>query len=422
MRCVVCDANDWENIDRVRLKPSGMHMCKSCGFVSYPSKYQSEEEIKAYYRKSYRAAPQASNLFTGERKLQYHVHFLSPLFEEWKKAGLDKPVVGEIGSAMGMFLNWVKQCFPEADVHGTELTETFRRVAFHEYGIRLEEEFDKTKKYDLIASYHVLEHQLDADIRLKEYAECLSDAGLFYLSVPIWFRDANNGAANGFDIEYYWAPDHINSWGEEHVEWIIAKAGLEIVGKNTDIYGNTYLLKKSEAIFEKPAFDRKKYLETAQAIYDTWLLLQENKTAEAIARHKNCPAAWMNHYELNRAHFHKDQEGLKKFIKDAIESCPNTSDITTFIGDVLIRYERFDEAYDVLAESLKKKPNNPTILIAIANCYRQKAMREKNAETKARLFEKSIGILRFTLSVSTETVPQALSWIYHDEAQLPMSL
>ena len=51
MRCIVCDSTDkWKNVDEFRLKPSGMCVCENCGFVSYPSRWKSEDEIKKHYR------------------------------------------------------------------------------------------------------------------------------------------------------------------------------------------------------------------------------------------------------------------------------------------------------------------------------------------------------------------------------------
>jgi hypothetical protein len=89
MHCPVCRNTEpkWKNVDHVRIKKSGMHMCEHCGFFTYPDRIKSKEEILAYYRTGYRPGPQVNNLFTGERKLQYHERFLGPLFEEWKKGG-----------------------------------------------------------------------------------------------------------------------------------------------------------------------------------------------------------------------------------------------------------------------------------------------------------------------------------------------
>ncbi len=427
MICPICrtEPSAWKDISEFRLKkvdPKGKKiefvMCETCGFVTYLGRYQTEAEIKAYYKKEYRPAPQAQNLFTGERKLQYHAHFLAPLFEEWKKAEIDAPVIGEIGSAHGMLLNWIKHCIPYAEIHGTELTETYRRVAFHEYGIKLQDELPKDKKYDLLVSYHVLEHQLDPDLRLQEYASMLKDNGLFYLSCPIWFRDANNNST--FDIEYYWAPDHINSWSEEHLEWIIAKAGLEVVHKDTAIYGNTYLLKKVSTNVQQPVWDINKNLKIVKDLFDTWIALQENDTARAIATYPNCISAWIHHYELNKGNFHKDLKALNKFLDDAVAACPHSADALTFKGDVLSRYDRYEEAHNAFNLALKKKPNNPTILMGVANCYRKRAMKEKDPVKRELMLRDAINIGRMIMSISTESMGQSLSWVYHDCALLPV--
>ena len=105
VRCVVCDTKgDWEKVDQYRLKPSGMHICKNCGFVFYPEKYMSEDEAKAYYKEDYRKPPNVGNAFTGQRKLHMHSHFLSDIMQKWKDEGKEKPVVCDVGAAYGMFL------------------------------------------------------------------------------------------------------------------------------------------------------------------------------------------------------------------------------------------------------------------------------------------------------------------------------
>ena len=430
-RCPCCDTiGQWKNMDHVRLKkfnidkngvntPINMSACQSCGMINYPDKYQTEEQIKEFYRSSYRPAPQAPNLFTGERKLQYHVRFLNPIFENWRKKGITQPVIGEIGSAYGMFLNWIKGAFPESYIHGTELTSSYKRVAFHEYDIKLEDDFDTSKKYDLISSYHVLEHQLDPDKRLAEYAACLKDDGVFYLSCPVWFRDASNSATGGFDIDYYWATDHINCWSEQHLEYIIAKANLEIVTKDVFVYGNTYILKKSSQNVMRPKWDPKKCVEAAESIFKCWQLIQENKTAESIQAWPNCPSAWINHYELHRSEFHKSRAELDIFIKDSVSACPNSADVPMFVGDILSRYERYDESLEALKKALHMKPNNPTIIMAISNCHRMKSKKETDPVKKEKLLRESINLLRFVMSTSTEMMPQALTWAYQDMSNLP---
>ncbi len=417
MRCPVCEGTEWKNVDQFRIKPSGMAQCQGCGFVSYPKKYQSEDQIKAHYRNEYRAAPTVMNLFSGERKLYYHEAILGPLLKEWKEGGLIEPVVGEIGAAMGMFLNWLKIKVPGAQVYGTELTTTYRRVAKHEFGLDLTEEFDFKRSYDLIVSYHVLEHQMDPDLMLYRYAEALKPSGVMYLSCPVWFREATNFGQSGFDLEYYWAPDHINCWSEEHLEYVIKKAGLEILFKNTDIYGNSYILKRAVA---EPSFDPKwdvnKYAQIVERLHKCWKLTQENETALAIETYPNCPNAWIHHYELHRSKFHENSAELEKFIQSGIAACPNTSDMLNFAGDVMTRYEKWDLAFDYFTRALRRKPNSPTILMAMSNCLRQKALREKDQVLKETLLNQALGILAHVRATSLELSATAISWMYHDQS------
>jgi SAM-dependent methyltransferase len=421
MKCPVCDGEEWQNVDKYRLKPQETHMCSGCGFVSYPTKYKSKEEILEYYRKDYRKPPNVTNLYSGERKLHYHESFLGPLFGAWKKDGKTKPVIGEVGAAYGVFLNWLKTYhFPEAELHGTELTTSFRRIAFHEYGLRLEEELPK-KKYDMICSYHVLEHQQEPDKELAMYVDMLAPGGFVYLSTPIWFREAMNFGSSGFDIEYYWHPDHINAWSEEHLEAIIDKAGLQIVLKNDDIYGNTYLLQvKKDDSHKVFSFDPDKCLVQMERLYGAWQALQEGDTAMALEAWPNCPAAWITHYEISRASLHKlGFPAIQEFFEKAIAACPNGPEALSLAGDVSTRYEQYDIALTYLTRALQRKPNNPTVLMAMGNCFRQKALREKDLIKREQFFKESVNIGQFVRQTSLEVAGHATTFLYHDQAMLP---
>lgn len=419
MRCPICNGNDWKNIDEHRISKQGMSVCTGCGFVSYPNKYQTKEQIKAHYRKDYRPAPTNHNMFSGERKLWYHEVFLRNLIEEWKKSGV-KPRIGEVGAAMGMFLAWMKEQIDCELIHGTEWTTSFRRVAFHEFGIKLDEDFNFNDKYDLIVSFHVLEHQMDPDSELKAYRDCLTPSGLIYLSTPVWFREATNFGQSGFDLEYYWAPDHINCWSEEHLEHIFAKVGLEPVFKNTNVYGNTYLLKKVDPQVKEITWTAEKSESIAEKMKKCWMLLQQNETALAIETYPNCPSAWVNHFEMHRAEFNKRPDELEKFLNQGIAACPNTADTLTLAGDIMSRYEKYENSFEIYTKALERKPNNPTILMAMSNCFRQMALREKDPEKKIELFKKALSILYRVKSTSVELANMATSWIYHDVANIPM--
>jgi len=164
-RCLVCEKTDqWENVDAYRIKPVGMCICKSCGFVTYPQRLKdSTKKLKEFYKKDYRKPPSIANHFSSEKKMHYHKAFLADLFRQWKEEKKN-PVVVEIGAAYGFFLQHViKAAFKEAEIYGTELTKSFVANAWELFKIKLEEEIDLSRNYDLIVSYKVAEHMPDVD-------------------------------------------------------------------------------------------------------------------------------------------------------------------------------------------------------------------------------------------------------------------
>ena len=128
MRCIICDATDkWTNVDEFRHAKKGMCICEGCGFVSYPELYKTESEIKEHYRNdSYRQAPGAANLFSGQRKIHYHEAFLRDTFDKWVDGKKKDLSICEVGSAYGLVLAYFRGIFPDAKITGTELTLSFR--------------------------------------------------------------------------------------------------------------------------------------------------------------------------------------------------------------------------------------------------------------------------------------------------------
>jgi SAM-dependent methyltransferase len=424
-RCLVCDTvGQWENVDEFRLKPENMCMCKNCGFVTYPSQYKTEEEIKEYYREDYRQPPTAGNLYSGQRKLNYHSAFLNDLLREWKEKERKDLVVGEVGAAYGLFLNWIKRNFPEADINGTELTKSYRRNAWHEFGIALTEDFDYSKKYDLIASYKVAEHIMDIDKQLRKQVECLKDDGLFYISVPTWFNRLSNFGVSGFDIEYYYHTNHINVWTRDQFEVLLKKVGLEIIKEDHAMYDNTYLCKRNDELM-KEEFDygnpnvTKKNLERIKAAA---LFVLDGKFEEAVNAWPDFPHAHTGLYETKRKEFHeKGFEWIEKnFMNKVLSLCHDSSEILGLCGNICMRYDQWEKALEFFSKGLEVRPGSPPFLSSLSQCFRQMSERESNPENKIKLRLEARDSAKYLLEVSKQSEAEALNWIYIDNAQLPM--
>lgn len=424
MSCVNCGDKNWHNVDEYRLKPQGMCICQTCGMVSYPHKWQSYEEIKKHYQSSYRKPPNSSNYFTGQRKLHFHNKFLEGLFAEWKKQGLEAPAIFEIGAAFGMVLDWFKMLYPKATVAGTELTTSYKRVCKHEFGIDLTDDFDDTKKYDLIVSYKVAEHQLDVDKELRKYALSLTENGRLYISVPTWFDSANNFGLSGFDLEYYYDPNHINSWTRAIFENMLQRAGLEIIKKDTLIYDSTYLCRRNDDLLTTPVLKESIELikERMDGMKRAFLLFQEGRYDEAIRAYPDYPTAHIGRAEsLRQPNFAKGWDWIKKeVIERAMTDCPNSVDVIVTATDMAMRAEQWQDAIKYGELGLRSKPENPSSLSQLVNIMREMALRSTDAKGRVHYFRQARDIANHLKSVSTQHFRECLDMVYTFEAQLPI--
>ena len=433
MRCIVCDQNDWENVDQYRelAKHDGqiinMSMCKNCGFVSYPSKYRTKEEIKEYYQEQYRGTPPTFNHFvTGERKLHYHQHFLREVFKKWQENKV-KPVVGEVGGAIGMALNMYTQLFPEAEVHGTEWDLGSRAVAFHEFGIRLGEELPGDKKFDLIQTFKVAEHQIDVDKELEQYHKQLKDDGYLYISVPTWFGELCNFGMGGFDLEYYYHTDHINVWSKKLFECVLKKTGFQVIKYDGYMYGDTYLCKKTE-----PQMVRAEDVENPEEVKQ-WMgkikqafqFYKKNQFEEAIASWPNFPHAWNGYYEYNRKEIHKKHDGNGKAIVDdlvkrAAEALGDHAEVDRMKSDIYMRYGHWDLAVETIEQCLAKKPNQAGPLIQMSHCFRRMAEQVNDPDRRIEYLMTARNICRQVTHLDKSAQVEAMNWALVDSTNLPI--
>lgn len=426
LECPICDSvGRWRNVDQFRLKAVGMCMCEGCGFITYPDRVLNPEALKEHYRgDDYRSAPTVSNMFSGERKLHYHSAFLQSHMAEIAKMNGGKPRVLEFGSAFGMFLKWIKAAMPGAELFGTELTLSFRRNAWHLYKIRLDEQADLTKKYDLITSYRVHEHIPRPDVELRKAVESLSDGGLFYISVPTWFNElVNFGMTSAFDIEYYYEPDHVNAWSRNLFEQLLKKVGLEVVKENHTYYGQTYLCRRNDEKMKEPRTydDVAARLEELRKVKEAALLAMDGKYAEAIAAWPNFPDAQINAYEISRNKSHQQGFAYIKanFIDKWIQVCPNSMHICNAAADLAMRYEQYPVAMELLNRSLEMRPNDPSALTLLGHTYRGLFTRAEDPAEKLKFLKESQQVMLYLQKTSKQSEHDSITWVMQDNARLP---
>jgi len=385
------------------------------------------EEIAEHYRgHDYREAPTVNNLFSGERKLHYHGAFLGELFKSWQKDKKESPRILEIGAALGMVLGWTRSFFPKAELFGTELTLSFRRNAWWLYQIKLDETADFSKKYDLLISYKVAEHIPGVDFELRKYAESLGDGGFLYISVPTWFNELNDPGRQGFDLGFYYDPNHVNVWSRNLFEQLLKKCGLEVVKENHSYYNDTYLCRRNDDMMNTPlAFDdvptRRSEL---RRVLEAGKLAIEGKWGEAVEVWPNFPEANVNAYETARSRAHNHQLGFEGIEQDyllpALKNCPNSAAVSNFVADVYMRYEQFETALLQLKKTLELRPNDPPALIAMAHCFRQMAARAGSPEEAGKFIGEAREAMRFLEKISKQCAHEAITWVMQDNARLPV--
>lgn len=428
MKCPLTGSDNWENVDNFRFKPEGMCINKDSGFVSYPERFGSDGEAKDYYRQDYRKAPSVSNLYTGEKKLHYHSFFLKDWIEEFKGK---KPVIGEVGAAYGLFLNFMKQALGgDCEIYGTEWTKSFKRNAWHEFNIRLDDELRRDKEYDLITLYHVHEHQKDPGEKLRHYRDLLKDGGFLYVSCPMWFhRLYNFGGGAYFELEEYYHPDHINVWSRPFYEELLRANGLEVVKEDHFMYESTYLLKKADKYDSKPRLDKipsyDSVMEWLEKIYNVALLTKQEKIEnyeKALEIWPNFPFAYQFLIERKRAELHKKGgfDAIQRaYLEPMMKHCPDSIIAYSVYSDIAVRYNRFKEALDVLKEALAKSPNNSSVLLNIGHVFLQMAEYEQDPEKKVSFYEKAREAERVLKRTSSDRFADAVNWIYFCNSKIP---
>lgn len=430
VKCPNCGGSNWENVDQYRFKDKdkggkqiNMSICTDCGMISYPDKIQNKEAMLEHYRKEYRPAPTINNSFTGQRKNYFHLHFLNDLFNKWKSEN-KKITVTDVGCAYGMSLNMIQQIFPDADINGVELTESMKRVAYHEFGYKLSDEIDASKKYDMIMSYKVLEHQIDPMEELSKYADLLKEDGVLYISVPTWFNVMSNFGLDGFDLDYYYDPNHINVWTKELFESMLLRSGFEIIKEDHVIYGDTYLCKVKKENKQLPVLklDPAKIKDKMEQIKKAFLCFIDYDYAGAILNYPEYPQAWVAMLEIERKKMaeHGFEWFKQNLIKKMIDACPNSPECIIAANDFSLRAQDFEGALQLSQVALKMKPNNPVSLHHIIIAFKELAIRERTEENKIKLLIQARNAAINLHNLSAQNREQAVNEIYFLNSLIPV--
>jgi len=262
----------------------------------------------------------------------------------------------------------------------------------------------------------------------KAYDFWLKPHGLLYISVPIWFAKMGNFGLDGWDLEYYYDPSHINVWTEKLFVTLLNKCGLEIIKTDHWMYDSTYLCKRNDELMSlKPEFEQALNIkQIMQAIKEASLAYDQHDFETAINKFPNFPVAWVNYYEKSRAQAHQGGQGKDplehvkdKFIGPALKSCPYSLEILRMVADIHMRYEDFEGAVKVCQRALDARPNHASFLMTLAHCFREIGLRAKDPADKVRMLTESRDCANYLKDVDLSMRNEAVSWVYRDNSEIP---
>ena len=224
MICNYCKGTEFDIVAKyTRLEKNDVLKCKSCGLVYLDIK-KNKTDIESFYSSEYRKIPalpvQSAQEHFDDKVTHYdsedRISFISNYVDIREKKIL------EIGSASGSLLNKLSE-YGAREVVGIELSEEFAEFS-HNMGFKILtntiEELDISQKFDIVVSFHTIEHVFDPMAVFKSIYKALKPDGWFLGEVP----NQNDWRIKIFDDKivkrfhydpnhyYYFSPDTLKNY------------------------------------------------------------------------------------------------------------------------------------------------------------------------------------------------------------------
>lgn len=394
-------------MDYLRTVPENMVVCESCGFVTF-DRFKDESDYYLYYEKEYRNSKtvNSSNVVTTNRKIGYHQKFLG----SWLKDKKDL-VCGEIGAGIGYFLRWLRDAYGHKEIYGSELTSSFRRYAKHSLGVSLTQEFDYSKKYDLIGIYHTLEHIPNADEVLDKLRGSLKESGILYVATPVWMEELfkfGGGVYQTFDDHFH--KDHINAWSRWHLEALLARTGWKIVQENRQMYGWTIALERADKKeIGKPTKTSQEVVTQLSDMQRASVAYQKRNYQEAIRLYPQFVDAYLAEVGNNPKDFDKQMQ----LCEIGEHVCKNTRIFNCQRGLILYQYGKLDDAEKELLYALEVKPHDDNILqhLGMINLRRGEVLLKKDIVKAKDTLRYAISLFEKIININPMSYQQCMDYI-----------
>jgi polysaccharide pyruvyl transferase WcaK-like protein len=223
-KCPICSSEDTFILLDNGEKFAGekVNFCNSCG-LAYLSPRMDDEEIKEYY-----LSDSFSEDFRGEseRGMVKRDALVQKSKERWN--GLEPFLFGgtllEIGCSSGEFLEIAKDRF---EVYGIDASTGYANSSELDIHIGQFPDYDFSDvvdKFDVIATFHTLEHVPDPQTFLNAVYERLDDDGVFIIEYP----DLSLAAERTFLPDTYFQKSHLYDFSNFNISLLLVRAGFRV--------------------------------------------------------------------------------------------------------------------------------------------------------------------------------------------------
>lgn len=233
--CLLCDQPAMSLlIDRARggTKVNNF-ICENCGFVSilprpdasWHEEVYKEGEFSANARSS--ARPSYQKLRQTEEQAADRFEILHKYIGDkiWQNGRTEPMRAMDVGCGTGSFLRFLKGAGWE--VVGLEPDGKYIEGLIEQFGLDIQakfmEEYETEKPFDLVASFHVIEHVDSPDAFLQQSRKLLADDGYLFLECPAIDR------IYGDQVDFFFWDVHVNTFSKKTLTAFLAKNGFEVM-------------------------------------------------------------------------------------------------------------------------------------------------------------------------------------------------
>lgn len=226
--CSACGSHDLTLFSKER--PSSLYRCNQCCLIFF-NPLPSKDDLAYFYSSEEGYIPSVRDYM-----LEYRKHYSNRLmrFEGFMKSILSKSTIEiknvlDIGCGYGFFLLYCKE--KGIKPFGVEIAKETSSWA-QENGMEvftgtLHEAPFREGSFDLVTSFHCLEHSLDPSLEVLKISSLCRENGIFVLAVPNAFSLVAEDSFSTWKWKSW--PAHLFYFSPNNLQILLERAGFEVV-------------------------------------------------------------------------------------------------------------------------------------------------------------------------------------------------